>query len=169
MGTRHAILYCHGGGYTSGNLGYSRVLASKLAHATGYDVLSFEYRLGAGAPVSRGGGGRPAGLGSFDAFGLWRRGTWCWRGIPPAAIWRWCSATGLRQASRRLPGALGPDVPLDGYDHERRVLPGARGAGPHADPGVYRGGAQGLRGGCRSFPSRRFLRCSAISGGFLRC
>ena len=42
---RHAILYCHGGGYTSGNLGYSRVLSSKLAHATGYDVLSFEYRL----------------------------------------------------------------------------------------------------------------------------
>ena len=42
---RRAVLYCHGGGYTSGNLGYSRVLASKLAHATGYDVLSFEYRL----------------------------------------------------------------------------------------------------------------------------
>ena len=41
-GSRHAILYCHGGGYTSGNLGYSRVLSSKLAHATGYDVLSFE-------------------------------------------------------------------------------------------------------------------------------
>ena len=33
------------GGYTSGNLGYSRVLSSKLAHVTGYDVLSFEYRL----------------------------------------------------------------------------------------------------------------------------
>ena len=44
-GRRHAILYCHGGGYTSGNLGYSRVLSSKLAHVTGYDVLSFEYRL----------------------------------------------------------------------------------------------------------------------------
>ena len=44
-GGRHAILYCHGGGYTSGNLGYSRVLSSKLAHVTGYDVLSFEYRL----------------------------------------------------------------------------------------------------------------------------
>ena len=44
-GGRHAILYCHGGGYTSGNLGYSRVLASKLTHATGYDTLSFEYRL----------------------------------------------------------------------------------------------------------------------------
>lgn len=42
---RHAILYCHGGGYTSGNLGYSKVLASKLTNVTGYDVLTFEYRL----------------------------------------------------------------------------------------------------------------------------
>ncbi|WP_195278898.1 alpha/beta hydrolase [Clostridium sp. J1101437_171009_A5] len=42
---RHAILYCHGGGYTSGNLGYSRPIASKLAAVTGYEVLSFEYRL----------------------------------------------------------------------------------------------------------------------------
>lgn len=30
----HAILYCHGGGYTSGNLGYSRPLASKLSGVT---------------------------------------------------------------------------------------------------------------------------------------
>lgn len=42
---RHVVLYCHGGGYTCGNLGYSRALASKLAHTTGYEVLSFEYRL----------------------------------------------------------------------------------------------------------------------------
>ena len=39
------ILYCHGGGYTSGNLGYSRPLASKLSHATGWETLCFEYRL----------------------------------------------------------------------------------------------------------------------------
>jgi acetyl esterase/lipase len=43
---RHkAILYCHGGGYTSGNLGYSRPLASKLSQATGWETLCFEYRL----------------------------------------------------------------------------------------------------------------------------
>ncbi len=42
---RRVILYCHGGGYTSGNLGYARVLSSKLCRATGFDVLSFEYRL----------------------------------------------------------------------------------------------------------------------------
>ena len=41
----HAVLYCHGGGYTCGQLGYARILASKLALATGFDVLSFEYRL----------------------------------------------------------------------------------------------------------------------------
>ena len=43
--SRRVILYCHGGGYTSGNLGYSRVLASKLAHVSGAPVLAFEYRL----------------------------------------------------------------------------------------------------------------------------
>lgn len=39
------VLYCHGGGYTSGNLGYSRPLASKLTHASGWKTLCFEYRL----------------------------------------------------------------------------------------------------------------------------
>ena len=42
---RHVVLYCHGGGYTCGQLGYARVLAGKLALATGCDVFSFEYRL----------------------------------------------------------------------------------------------------------------------------
>ena len=42
---RHVVLYCHGGGYTCGQLGYARILATKLAIATGCDVLSFEYRL----------------------------------------------------------------------------------------------------------------------------
>lgn len=42
---RRVILYCHGGGYTSGNLGYARILAAKLANAVGCAVLAFEYRL----------------------------------------------------------------------------------------------------------------------------
>ena len=42
---RQVILYCHGGGYTSGSLDYSRPLASKVANRTGYEVLCFEYRL----------------------------------------------------------------------------------------------------------------------------
>lgn len=39
------ILYCHGGGYTCGGLGYAGILAGKLALFTGLCVLSFEYRL----------------------------------------------------------------------------------------------------------------------------
>ena len=39
------ILYCHGGGYTTGNLGYARVLAAKMASVTGCEVLTFAYRL----------------------------------------------------------------------------------------------------------------------------
>lgn len=39
------ILYCHGGGYTCGGLGYAGILAGKMAMHTGLEVLSFEYRL----------------------------------------------------------------------------------------------------------------------------
>lgn len=38
-------LYCHGGGYTCGGLGYSSIIAGKLALHTGLEVLSFQYRL----------------------------------------------------------------------------------------------------------------------------
>lgn len=41
----HIILYCHGGGYTSGNLGYARSMAAKLAHETRREVFTFDYRL----------------------------------------------------------------------------------------------------------------------------
>ena len=59
---RHAVLYCHGGGYTCGQLGYARILASKLALATGFDVLSFEYRLAPEHPF-------PAAI--EDAVAMW--------------------------------------------------------------------------------------------------
>lgn len=39
------ILYCHGGGYTCGGLGYAGILTGKLAVHTGLRVMSFEYRL----------------------------------------------------------------------------------------------------------------------------
>lgn len=39
------ILYCHGGGFSCGGLGYAGVLAGKLAIHTGYSVLSYAYRL----------------------------------------------------------------------------------------------------------------------------
>lgn len=41
----YVILYAHGGGYVCGGLGYARILAAKLALATGFSVVSFEYRL----------------------------------------------------------------------------------------------------------------------------
>lgn len=56
------ILYCHGGGYTSGNLGYARVLASKMASTTGCAVLAFQYRLAPEHPY-------PAAL--EDALAAW--------------------------------------------------------------------------------------------------
>ena len=58
----HAVLYCHGGGYTCGQLGYARILASKLALCTGFDVLSFEYRLAPENPY-------PAAV--EDALAMW--------------------------------------------------------------------------------------------------
>ena len=39
------ILYFHGGAYVAGSLKASRAIASRLAHASGVGVLSFEYRL----------------------------------------------------------------------------------------------------------------------------
>ena len=71
---RRCILYCHGGGYTSGTLGYSRILASKLAHVTGYEVLSFEYRLAPEHPYPAAAEDAHAGLGLPDVPGLRRPG-----------------------------------------------------------------------------------------------
>ena len=104
-GSRHAILYCHGGGYTSGNLGYSRVLSSKLAHATGYDVLSFEYRLAPEFPY-------PAAV--EDALRAWDHLMFQGYGARDVVL-AGDSAGGnlalvlckrLKEAGRRLPGAL---------------------------------------------------------------
>ena len=104
-GSRHAVLYCHGGGYTSGNLGYARVLASKLAHVTGYDVLSFEYRLAPEHPY-------PAAV--EDALRAWDHLMLLGYGARDVVL-AGDSAGGnlalvlchrLKAAGRRLPGAL---------------------------------------------------------------
>lgn len=42
---KHIILYCHGGGYSTGSRIYARTLTSKLAMSTSMDVLCFDYRL----------------------------------------------------------------------------------------------------------------------------
>ena len=104
---RHArcVLYCHGGGYTSGNLGYSRVLASKLVRSTGLDTLSFEYRLAPEHPY-------PAAL--EDAFRAWDHLLSLGYGAKDVVL-AGDAAGGnvalvlclaLRRAGRMLPGAL---------------------------------------------------------------
>lgn len=42
---KYVILYCHGGGFSTGSCIYGRTLTSKLAVSTSMDVLSFDYRL----------------------------------------------------------------------------------------------------------------------------
>lgn len=42
---KYIILYCHGGGYSTGSSLYARILTGKLAASTSMDVLSFDYRL----------------------------------------------------------------------------------------------------------------------------
>lgn len=42
---KYVILYCHGGGYSTGSSVYARTLTTKLAMSTSMDVLCFDYRL----------------------------------------------------------------------------------------------------------------------------
>ncbi len=42
---KYIILYCHGGGYSTGSCVYARTLTTKLVTTTSMDVLSFDYRL----------------------------------------------------------------------------------------------------------------------------
>ncbi len=42
---KYVLLYCHGGGYSTGSSLYGRTLTTKLASSTSMDVLSFDYRL----------------------------------------------------------------------------------------------------------------------------
>lgn len=59
---KYVILYCHGGGYTTGSFRYARSITNKLASSTSMDVLSFDYRLAPEAPF-------PAAL--EDAMEVW--------------------------------------------------------------------------------------------------
>lgn len=42
---KYVILYCHGGGYSTGSCLYARTLTNKLAASTSMDVCCFDYRL----------------------------------------------------------------------------------------------------------------------------
>lgn len=59
---KYVILYCHGGGYSTGSRLYARTLTGKLATSTSMDVLSFDYRLAPEHPY-------PAAL--EDAMKVW--------------------------------------------------------------------------------------------------
>lgn len=59
---KYVILYCHGGGYSTGSSHYARTLTSKLAMSTSMDVLSFDYQLAPESPY-------PAAIG--DAMKAW--------------------------------------------------------------------------------------------------
>lgn len=58
----NVILYCHGGGYSTGSTKYARTVTSKLALATSMEVLVFDYRLAPEHPY-------PAAL--EDAMKIW--------------------------------------------------------------------------------------------------
>lgn len=122
---KHAILYCHGGGYTSGNLGYSKVLASKLTQCTGYDVLAFEYRLAPEHPY-------PAALDDGEA--VWNHLMYLGYGAQDIVI-AGDSAGGnmalalchrLKASGRMLPGAMllmspWTDMTLSGKSYQERA------------------------------------------------
>ncbi len=72
----HSILYIHGGGFFSGGIVYARILAAKLALATGFTVYSFVYRLAPEHPY-------PAAL--EDSFALWDH--LAKKGIESCKIW----------------------------------------------------------------------------------
>ena len=59
---KYVILYCHGGGYSTGSRLYARTLTTKLAASTSMDVLCFDYRLSPEHPY-------PAAL--TDALAAW--------------------------------------------------------------------------------------------------
>lgn len=59
---KYVILYCHGGGYSTGSSMYARTLTTKLAMSTSMDVLCFDYRL---APE------QPYPAASQDAMKVW--------------------------------------------------------------------------------------------------
>ena len=126
---RHAVLYCHGGGYTCGQLGYARILASKLALATGFDVLSFEYRLAPEHPF-------PAAI--EDAVAMW-----------DYLMYMGYGARDVIVAGDSAGGNLALELALK-LKEQGRAQPHLQDTGPDADDGVHRRRARGLhRPRCR--------------------
>ena len=74
---RYVILYCHGGGYSTGSTVYARTLTTKLAESTGMDVFCFNYRLAPECKFPGGCGRCHEGLELSDVFGIRRAGRDC--------------------------------------------------------------------------------------------
>ncbi|MBQ3104395.1 MAG: alpha/beta hydrolase [Lachnospiraceae bacterium] len=102
---KYVILYCHGGGYSTGSCLYARTLTTKLAAVTSMDVLAFDYRLAPEHPY-------PAAL--EDALKAWDYLMLLGYGAKEVIL-AGDSAGGnlalslalrLKQENRRLPGGL---------------------------------------------------------------
>ena len=102
---RRVILYCHGGGYTSGGLGFSKVLASKLTRATGMDTLAFDYRLAPEHPDPAAVEDALTAWGHLDSLGI-ARGDIVLAGDSAGGNLALVLCLKLREAGRGLPGAL---------------------------------------------------------------
>ena len=146
---RHAVLYCHGGGYTCGQLGYARILASKLALATGFDVLSFEYRLAPEHPF-------PAAI--EDAVAMWDYLMYMGYGARDVIV-AGDSAGGnlalelalkLKEQGRAQPRGLVLFSPWTDMTASGKSYRTCKALDPDADDGVHRRRARGLhRPRCR--------------------
>ena len=102
---RRVILYCHGGGYTSGGLGFSKVLASKLTRATGMDTLAFDYRLAPEHPYPAAVEDALTAWGHLESLGI-ASGDIVLAGDSAGGNLALVLCLKLREAGRGLPGAL---------------------------------------------------------------
>ena len=84
----HVVLYCHAAA-TPAEICYARVLASKLAKSTGYEVLTLRIPPRArNIPIPPRWKTRVAAWDYLMELG-YAPGTWCWPVTRRAEIWRW--------------------------------------------------------------------------------
>ena len=143
---RRVILYCHGGGYTSGGLGFSKVLASKLTRATGMDTLAFDYRLAPEHPYPAAVEDALTAWGHLESLGIsaggYSSGGRLRRREPGSGL-----CLKLREAGRGLPGALLLMSPWTDMTAFWRKPARARGDRPRAHAGYMYAVREAYAGG----------------------